>query len=228
MKNYFYVLILISITSCNQNIEVVTSKVYNDCFILKPVLECSPLEEPEDFNPVAADQYFSTIDKVETSKIVMDTMIEYVMGYNMQKRISIDYSCFDKLSEPDSSFIVEIFLNSMPNTNSLIDSVTFLRRYEKDIFNFGNASIFEYSLEGTVEAAPRNLVMIIRDVENRYKKNYTGIVFSCDGVKWVQLRSGKNLPALVETIKRGKSFEILTSYDGDRFVPLVHKKIGEW
>lgn len=201
---------------------------YNNCFIIKPLMSPSSLEEPQDFNPLPDKEFKDLISEYESTQFEMDSCMEFITGYSHQKTISIDYDCFSKLNDPNKSFIVEIFLNSMFNANAIIDFVHFTKSYEKHIYNFGPAIVFQYSLEGVVETAPHNITIITSKKENRNRKDIKGIVFCSDGIRWTKLGNETSVLSLIERVRINKEYEILTTYDKSRFIPIAHHKIGEW
>lgn len=223
MVRFHYLCLLCLLFGCRQ--ESTKPIGINSCYILRPVLNSSSEYEPKGFDFSNKNKLIESLDYNEYPNI--DTLMEFVTGFSFQKEISVSYDCFSKLTMPDSSYLMEIFYFSMENTNSLIQGVQFVGKKEIQIVNFGNATIYEYDFIDVVETSPTKLYLLFKKLKNKYKKDFKGIAFCSNGLIHTETMNG-SIISMIGKIRNSKRYEIVLNYDGSKFVPIGHCKLGDW
>jgi hypothetical protein len=203
----------------------------NNCYTLRPVYNDSQLDGPNDFE-FTHDSINSILQGAisDAMRVKIDSSMNFVTGFGHQKKISINADCFGKLSSPDSSFLIGIYYNSSTAIRPIISSVEFLQSYKKDIFNFGQAIIYEYRFNNVVEASPHFMYIIVKDESRKHDwDDYKGFVICSDGMDWKDYNDkGFSIPLFTQMVRRSKEFYIPLYYDGRRFIPIDHFKSSNW
>lgn len=204
---------------------------YNNCFVMSPVNGASSktmftnvvLEKTKDLGKVADDK------NLDNFKI--DTGMTFMTSFSRQKVISLKYDCLDKLVHPDSSFIVEIINNSIPNAGTSISSAIFLdSSYRNNIYGFGKGYVYEYNVGDAASQTPHKIYLILHEKIDDYGEDYKGYAFCSDGIKWYKSQNGSDdvLSMIVSVKGTEKQLELLMNYDDDKFIPVAHSKLGNW
>jgi hypothetical protein len=235
IKQISVALFLIMNLSCKERASsqnaILQKRAVNNCYTLRPVYNDSQLDEPRDFeftHDSINNILPGLISGVKSIKI--DSSMDFVTGFGHQKKISINSDCFGKLDSPDSSFLIEIYYNSSVATRPIISSVEFLQSYKKNIFNFGQAIIYEYRFSNVVEASPHFMYILIKDESRKHDwDDYKGFVICSDGMGWRDYNDkGFSIPLFTQMVRRSKEFYIPLYYDGVRFIPIDHFKSSNW
>lgn len=231
----FWILLIVSCTSPNsQSPKIKTGnniKQYNNCFVMSPVNAASSTKNlTSDIVSEKENGLKEFAKNLEVGGIKPDTGMLFITSFSRQKMISLSYNCFNTLQNPDSSFIIEIFNNSMPNTGVLFGSVMFVTSYENDIYGFGKAYVFEYELTGAPSQAPHKIYLILHETTDTGGGDYKGYAFCSDGIEWYKSPNlNEDVFSMLIWVKgREKKVEVLMYFRQDKFIPVAHTKIGNW
>lgn len=204
--------------------------VYN-CYILKPVANDS---KKDWYKTIGVDREISEKmlnDIVAHKKVLtIDTTYECITSFENQKEILINSHCLDKLFNADSSLLNDIYYNSIYRTKTYLGRphpVHFIKSYTKNIFQYGNATIFEYSFPSSaILSEPLFLYLIIRVEDNSYGEDYKGYAISSDGMEWrdINYADSVSIPLFIKKT-RTKNVFIPLIFDNNRFIPIGVLKV---
>lgn len=210
------------------------SPILDNCYITKPVKEDSKeisLGDIEFSNLVLEDFLKTNLKKGLNPKI--DNSMRFVTSFERQRQIFINNSCIGKLKGGNTDFLMELYYNSGFNTKSFSSSIIeYVGTYQKEIYNLGKCSIYEFRLNGVAEIEPHFMYIILqeqREQDIRFKKDIFGNVIFSDGMNWKNLNgSNESIPLFVHMIRREKEIVAPLYYFDGKFIPIGHFKIGEW
>jgi hypothetical protein len=162
------------------------------------------------------------------SNVTMDTALDCITSFEYQKELLINSRCINKLEYPDSADLQNLYFNSIYSTSIVTKNhVSFIRKYDKNILNYGLAKIFEYSLAGPA-VNPHFLSVIIKIKNNDDQDDdYKGFAISSDSLSWKDSKDGLiSLPIFIKNT-RTKSVYIPLVFHGGKFIPIGVLKITE-
>lgn len=205
-----------------------------NCYTLQPVKNDSQADTLRDF--IFSEQTLDDfLAKLAPSKVLpgYDSTMDYITSFGRQKMITVNHACFSRLNKPDSSNLINIYFNSGTATwVKKKSAVQFLRSYQKNILNFGAATVFEYRFNNVAEIEPHFMYIILKkqtDDTERYGKDHKGLVLCSDGLDWKAYgNEGLFLPLFIQMVRRTKEFYVPLYYDGNRFIPIRHFKSNIW
>lgn len=238
-SNQFYISLLLLLNlSCKertpyQDVTANKNRILN-CYITKPVKDDSKADSLRnfEFSNESLDDFLSGVISAK-KPLIYDSTMDYVTSFEKQRLIFINNKCFERLNQPDSSNMMDLYFNSGYRTKVMTKTIVeFIQSYKKSIYNFGNAIVYEYQFNGVAEVESYFMYIILKEKtedEQRYGSDYKGLVICSDGLTWKDFTDkGFSIPSYVQMIRRDKAFEIPLYYDGNRFIPLGHFKIGSW
>ncbi|MFM9909474.1 MAG: hypothetical protein ACKVOW_09005, partial [Chitinophagaceae bacterium] len=113
---------------------------------------------------------------------------DYITSFEKQRLIFINNKCLEKLNRPDSSNLMDLYFSSGYRTRVMTKTIVeFIQFYKKNVYNFGNATVYEYRFNGVAEVEPHFMYIILKqqtENEQRYGKDYKGFVICSDGLDW--------------------------------------------
>jgi hypothetical protein len=220
--------------SSNQTVTNDKDSLITNCYITKPIKTDSKADTLRDFN-FSNESLAVFLDNALSARkpIIYDSTMDYVTNFDYQKIILVNFSCLGKLSKPDSCGLINIYFNSgFATWVKMKSAVQFLHSYKKNIYNFGNATVYEYRFNNVAEIEPHFMYIILQEQtedEKRFGKNYQGFVLCCDGLDWKDYSDkGFSIPLFTQMVRRAKEFYIPLFFEGDRFIPIGHFKSRNW
>lgn len=226
-------------SACENNTDRDLSKVNthniqaqpaNRCFTIEPVYNNSSIEECGELNFDYGDMNFF-IKKIASNRatINIDKATAYLTNYHTQQQINVNYDCFKYLDRPDSSFLAEILLSSNKTPGS-VGHVTFRKVLHKKIIGYGDALVYEYRFDGVSEVSYHFMDIFFKDALNENYSDYSGYVICSNGeMQWKEVNDSLGvLPIFVDHITWDKEYAVPLLFDGKRFIPTSHFKIGNW
>jgi hypothetical protein len=217
----------------SQNEGVNKGSIIN-CYITKPVKSDSKADTIRDFE-FTKKSLDDVLSNIISSKnyATYDSVMDYVTSYERQKLIFMNNQCYERLSKPDSCNLMNIYFNSGYRTKIMTKSIVeFIQSYKKNIYKFGDATVFEYRFKGVAEVEPHWMYIILKEQtedEQRYGSDYKGFIICSDGLDWKDYTSlGFSIPLFKQMIRLSKEIYIPLYYDGERFIPIGHFKSNNW
>lgn len=231
-NQFFLVLILIYGLGCRGKIisQNNDNHIIVNCLILKPITQnCDcvwPVIKKE--SDIKIEDLLIMLD-TKTS-IQFDSLEQFTACYDYQKQVLINPHCFDKLTIPDSSNLMEIYLSSRTSTLSYRHSkVEFIKSYEKNIFNFGMSRVYEYVFNDVSQVEPHNMQIIIKNIGSNNGEDYEGFVICSDGILWREVQgTSSSIFSHLKAFRGNKGSEIPMYFDKGRFIPIGHYQIDSW
>ncbi|RTL57095.1 MAG: hypothetical protein EKK37_13670 [Sphingobacteriales bacterium] len=204
-----------------------------NCYVTKPVKTDSKSDTLRafDFGNKSIDDFITNIkDKTE---LKYDSVMDYVTNFDYQKRITVNFSCYDKLTNPESFGLLNIYFNSgFATWVKKKSSISFLQSYKKEIFNLGKVIVYEYRLNNVAEIEPHFMYILLKEQKEedlRYAKDYSGYVLCSDGLSWKEFANNRGyIPLYIKMVRRNKEIYTPLYFDSERFIPIGHFRNNNW
>lgn len=215
-----------------------TDSVVVNCLLIKPVVSDSKADSMRffDFSSESLDAFLAGI-VAEKRRVIYDSAMDYVTGFERQQVVLLNHDCFRKLRRPDSCGLESVYFNTFSgNSGSAVwlknrPFAEFLKTYDKNIFDFGRATVFEYRFNNVAEAEPHFMYLLLKshtEDDEHYSRDFKGIIICSDGLDWKDYPNGYSVPLFIQMVRRSKEFYIPLYFDGARFIPMDHFKTSNW